>query len=104
VIPLTKDGYFPQGILHAAIGMVDFVPSLLLADPRSILQFLGSGSMGMEFVPMALFNVSGAPCQFSLKPSPDILLVVVVFLDEQAECFLGGKLGDSGKIPNTEPI
>src|ERR1035438_5925406 len=59
---------------------------------------------GVEFIPVALGDVRGSPCQFSLEASPDTLLILLVLLLKQPEGFLGGKLGDSGKIFDAQPI
>jgi hypothetical protein len=93
VIPFPKFGYFPQGVFGPAIGVLDFVRLLLLRTLQAV-----------KFILVALFNVSGSPCQFGLEASPDILIIVLVLLLEQAEGFLGAKLGNAGEILHAESI
>ena len=43
----------------------------------------------MEFILVALPDVGGAPRQFSLEPSPHILLVLIVLGEKQPEGIVG---------------
>jgi hypothetical protein len=58
----------------------------------------------MEFIPMALRDLSGSLCKFTFKPSPYVLFILLVIGQKQSNRFLGAELGDSGEIPDTEAI
>ncbi|MGA9987069.1 MAG: hypothetical protein WBP69_04760, partial [Terriglobales bacterium] len=92
-IPFPKFGYFPQGVFDPPIGVLDFVRLLLLRTLQAV-----------KFILVALFNVSSSPRPFGLEASPDILIIVLVLLLEQAEGFLSAKLGNAGEILHAESI
>ncbi|MFZ0798402.1 MAG: hypothetical protein WAM98_11510 [Terriglobales bacterium] len=54
--------------------------------------------------PKFVFESQSNTLDFCLEPEPDVLLIFLVFFEEQAERFLGGKLGNTGEILNTEAI
>jgi hypothetical protein len=58
----------------------------------------------MKSVSVSPFNLGGSFRQFGLEASPDILLIVVVLLEEQAEGFFRAQLGNSCEIFHTEAI
>jgi hypothetical protein len=58
----------------------------------------------VEFILMLLGNEGGAFGQFSLEPSPSVLIVLLVLGQKQPEGFLGAQLGHSGKIFHTEAV
>ena len=92
-IPFPKFGYFPQGVFDPPIGVLDFVRLLLLRTLQAV-----------KFILVALFNVSSSPRPFGLEASPDILIIVLVLLLEQAEGFLSAKLDNAGEILHAESI
>jgi len=53
-----------------------------------------------------LLDFGGSLRQFGIEPEPDILLILSVFLLEQAESFLCAELGDTGEVldPNRSRI
>jgi hypothetical protein len=50
------------------------------------------------------FNLRCSLRQFGLETSPDILLIVVALLEEQAESFFRAQLGNSREIFDPEAI
>ena len=69
--------------------MVDFVRLLLFGNPSGSFQFLGSGYQRVKFTLVALVHVGGALREFSLEPSPHILLVLIVLGEKQPEGIVG---------------
>jgi len=55
-------------------------------------------------VPVLPFDLGSSLHQFGLETSPDILLVQVMLLEEQAEGFSSTQLGNTGDILHAEPI
>jgi len=53
---------------------------------------------------MSPFNLRCSLRQFGLETSPDILLIVVVLLEEQAEGFFRAQLGNSCEVFHPEAI
>ena len=53
---------------------------------------------------MALLGLADPLRQFRLEPSPSALIVAVVLLLEQPECFFGAQLGDAGKVSDTKAV
>jgi hypothetical protein len=73
--------------------MLDFMRPLLLPSPQSV-----------KFILVAIRDEGSALSQFGLEPSPHALFVLLVLVLEQAEGFLGGKLGNSCEIPDTQSV
>jgi hypothetical protein len=53
---------------------------------------------------VSLCDVGSALRQFGLEPCPHILLVLLLFLEEQPNGFLCAELSDSGEVLHTETI
>jgi len=71
---------------------------------RSSIFFWRAASQRVEFIAVALRNIRGALCQFGLEAKPEVLFIVFVFCEQQAERLLGAQLGNSGKILHAEAI
>jgi hypothetical protein len=76
----------------------------LVGDSCSRLKFFEPTTKCLEFISMALLDLCGSLRQLGLETSPDILLIVVVLLEKQAERFLGGKLGNPREVFHAEAI
>jgi hypothetical protein len=76
----------------------------LVGDSCSRLKFFEPTTECLEFISMALLDLCGSLRQFGLESSPDILLVVVVLSEGQAEGFFRAQLGNSCEIFHTEAI
>jgi hypothetical protein len=57
-----------------------------------------------QFVFMTVSDLCRSFREFCFETRPRSLVLTVVFALEQAECFLGGKLGDAGEVLNAETI
>ena len=51
-----------------------------------------------------LLDFGGSLRQFGIEPEPDILLILSVFLLEQAESFLCAELGDTGEVLDPQSV
>src|ERR1017187_186456 len=76
----------------------------LIGDSCSRLKFFEPTTECLEFISMALLDLCGSLGEFSFETSPDVLLIVAVLLEEQAEGFFRAQLGNSCEIFHTETI
>jgi hypothetical protein len=84
--------------------LLDIESLSLVGDSCSGLKFYEPTTECLEFISMALFDFGSSLGEFSFVPSPDVLLIVVVLLEKQAEGFFRTKLGNSCEIFHTEAI
>jgi len=91
-------------VLQFGSDPLNFECLLLNRDIRGGFQFFDSYNERLKLVTVSPFNLGGSLRQFGLETRPDILLIVVVLLEEQAEGFFRTKLGNAGEVFHPETI